>query len=56
MDLKHSLMRYIYSIVKTVIVPSIKFDRQLASNWCNLGGGSVWDVVAQPNPDIFGKS
>ena len=23
---------------------------QLASNRCNLGGGSVWDVVVQPSP------
>ena len=27
--------------------------RQLvAPNWCNLGGGSVWDVVMQPSPGV----
>ena len=27
--------------------------RQLAPNRCNLGGGSVWDVVVQPGPVEF---
>ena len=26
-----------------------RHGRQLAPNWCNFGGGSVWDVVVQPS-------
>ena len=26
--------------------------RQLAPNRCSLGGGSVWDLVVQPSPDV----
>ena len=29
------------------------YGRQLVSNWCNLGGGSVWDVVVKPSPVRF---
>ena len=27
-------------------------SRQLAPTRCNLGGGSVWDVVVQPSPGL----
>ena len=27
------------------------YGRQLAPSRCNLGGGSVWDVVVQPSPE-----